>query len=121
MAKHLTIRLRTNEVDFTAKLQFNDIALGGQFTLLSHGEKKISVIKEIRAFTGLGLKEAKVASEELPRVFKQVDLAGGGGLQAFADALSAVGGVVDGSQNETPATATIASQILTIFEAAAQH
>ncbi len=124
MAKHLTIRLRTNDVDFTAKLQFNDIALGGRFTLLSHGDKKISVIKEIRAFTGLGLKEAKDASEETPRVFTDKDLTDArevGSLQAFADALTAAGGLLDHSEKvETPATARIASEILTIFEAAAK-
>jgi large subunit ribosomal protein L7/L12 len=35
------------------------------------GAKKINVIKEIRAITGLGLKEAKTAAEELPSTIKE--------------------------------------------------
>jgi len=34
------------------------------------GAKKIAVIKAIRALTGLGLKEAKTAAEELPSTIK---------------------------------------------------
>jgi len=37
----------------------------------SAGAKKISVIKAIRALTGLGLKEAKSAAEELPSTIKE--------------------------------------------------
>jgi len=35
------------------------------------GAKKINVIKAIRAITGLGLKEAKAAAEELPSTVKE--------------------------------------------------
>ena len=35
------------------------------------GDKKIGVIKVIRALTGLGLKEAKDASEQLPSTIKE--------------------------------------------------
>jgi large subunit ribosomal protein L7/L12 len=35
------------------------------------GAKKIGVIKAIRALTGLGLKEAKAAAEELPSTIKE--------------------------------------------------
>ncbi len=35
------------------------------------GAKKIAVIKAIRALTGLGLKEAKTAAEELPSTIKE--------------------------------------------------
>jgi len=35
------------------------------------GAKKIAVIKAIRALTGLGLKEAKTAAEELPSTVKE--------------------------------------------------
>ena len=35
------------------------------------GAKKINVIKAIRALTGLGLKEAKTAAEELPSTVKE--------------------------------------------------
>lgn len=35
------------------------------------GEKKINVIKEVRAITGLGLKEAKALVEEAPKPVKE--------------------------------------------------
>jgi large subunit ribosomal protein L7/L12 len=37
----------------------------------SAGEKKIQVIKEVRAITGLGLKDAKTLVEELPKPVKE--------------------------------------------------
>jgi large subunit ribosomal protein L7/L12 len=39
--------------------------------LQAFGEKKIEVIKVVRALTGLGLKEAKAAVEEAPKVIKE--------------------------------------------------
>ena len=39
--------------------------------VLDAGAKKINVIKEIRALTGLGLKEAKAAAEETPSTIKE--------------------------------------------------
>lgn len=39
--------------------------------LTSSGEKKINVIKVVRAVTGLGLKEAKDAVENTPTVLKE--------------------------------------------------
>ncbi len=39
--------------------------------LASFGEKKINVIKEVRAITGLGLKEAKDLVESAPKVVKE--------------------------------------------------
>ena len=39
--------------------------------LVEAGDKKINVIKEIRALTGLGLKEAKTMSEEANSVVKE--------------------------------------------------
>ena len=39
--------------------------------LASFGEKKINVIKEVRAITGLGLKEAKELVEGVPRTVKE--------------------------------------------------
>ena len=38
--------------------------------LTSAGDKKINVIKEVRAFTGLGLKEAKDLVEAAPKEIK---------------------------------------------------
>jgi large subunit ribosomal protein L7/L12 len=39
--------------------------------LTSFGEKKIGVIKEVRAITGLGLKEAKDLVEAAPKAIKE--------------------------------------------------
>ena len=39
--------------------------------LASFGEKKINVIKEVRALTGLGLKEAKDLVESAPKEIKE--------------------------------------------------
>jgi large subunit ribosomal protein L7/L12 len=39
--------------------------------LVSAGDKKIQVIKEVRAITGLGLKEAKAVVDETPAPVKQ--------------------------------------------------
>ena len=44
-----------------------------EFTVIlaTIGEKKINVIKEVRAITGLGLKEAKSLVEEAPKEVKE--------------------------------------------------
>jgi large subunit ribosomal protein L7/L12 len=39
--------------------------------LIAAGDKKIAVIKEVRAITGLGLKEAKALVDEAPKAFKE--------------------------------------------------
>ena len=39
--------------------------------MTSYGEKKVNVIKEIRTITGLGLKEAKAMTDNLPAVVKE--------------------------------------------------
>jgi large subunit ribosomal protein L7/L12 len=39
--------------------------------LTSHGDKKIQIIKEVRAITGLGLKEAKTLVDEIPKPVKE--------------------------------------------------
>ena len=39
--------------------------------LTSYGDKKINVIKEVRAITGLGLKEAKEFVESCPKAVKE--------------------------------------------------
>jgi len=39
--------------------------------LVAAGEKKINVIKEVRAVTGLGLKEAKDLVEAAPKAVKE--------------------------------------------------
>lgn len=39
--------------------------------LVDAGDKKINVIKVVRALTGLGLKEAKDATENVPSVLKE--------------------------------------------------
>lgn len=47
-----------------AKVEFDVV-------LTSFGDKKIQVIKEIRAITGLGLKEAKELVEGVPKAVKE--------------------------------------------------
>jgi large subunit ribosomal protein L7/L12 len=47
-----------------AKTEFNVV-------LAAAGDKKIEVIKEVRAITGLGLKEAKDLVEGAPKVLKE--------------------------------------------------
>jgi large subunit ribosomal protein L7/L12 len=39
--------------------------------LIVHGDKKIQVIKEVRAITGLGLKDAKELVDSLPKAVKE--------------------------------------------------
>jgi large subunit ribosomal protein L7/L12 len=39
--------------------------------LVGHGDKKIQVIKEVRAITGLGLKDAKELVDGLPKAVKE--------------------------------------------------
>ena len=39
--------------------------------LIGYGEKKIAVIKEVRAITGLGLKDAKDLVDGLPKPVKE--------------------------------------------------
>jgi large subunit ribosomal protein L7/L12 len=55
-----------------------DAAAGGaeeqtefDVVLTATGDKKINVIKVVRAVTGLGLKEAKAATEDTPSVIKE--------------------------------------------------
>lgn len=39
--------------------------------LIAHGDKKINVIKEVRAITGLGLKDAKELVDSVPKPVKE--------------------------------------------------
>lgn len=39
--------------------------------LIGFGDKKIQVIKEVRAITGLGLKDAKTLVDEIPKPIKE--------------------------------------------------
>ena len=56
-----------------------DGAAGGQVeektefdvVLIAHGDKKIQVIKEVRAITGLGLKDAKELVDSAPKPVKE--------------------------------------------------
>lgn len=61
--------------------------------LLTHGDKKIQVIKEVRAITALGLKEAKALVDEAPKAVKEgVDKAE---AEKLKEQLEAVGAQVD--------------------------
>ena len=61
--------------------------------LLSYGDKKIQVIKEVRAITGLGLKEAKELVESAPKELKEA--LGKEEAQEIKDKIEAAGGQVD--------------------------
>ena len=61
--------------------------------LISPGEKKIGVIKEVRAITSLGLKEAKALADGAPAPIKEgVDKAEAEDIKAK---IEAAGGVVE--------------------------
>jgi len=60
---------------------------------LSADDKKISVIKEVRTVTGLGLKEAKDLVEGAPKVIKEnISKADAAKIK---DAITAAGGIVE--------------------------
>ena len=128
MAKHLTIVLSTEVGEFRAELPVGLKARTGALTLTDVGERKINCIKEIRAYTGKGLKDAKVASEMLPFVFTEDDLNGVRGernlrkectLEAFASALEAHGATVEkGAASDSEVV--LASEILAAFVQAAK-
>ncbi len=61
--------------------------------LLSSGDKKIQVIKEVRAITSLGLKEAKALVDEAPKPVKQG--ISKGEAAAIKQKLEEVGAVVE--------------------------
>ena len=61
--------------------------------LASYGEKKINVIKEVRAITGLGLKEAKDLVESAPKAVKEA--ASKDDSEAIKKKLEAAGATVE--------------------------
>lgn len=64
-----------------------------QVILASAGDKKIEVIKEVRAITGLGLKEAKDLVEGAPKSLKEA--ASKGEAEEIKKKLEAVGAKVE--------------------------
>jgi large subunit ribosomal protein L7/L12 len=86
--------------EYTAPSQY-DLGFGGgeveqtEFTVVLQGfeGKKVALIKVVRALTGLGLKDAKVAVESAPYVIKEgVDK---GVAEEVAASMREVGGLVD--------------------------
>jgi large subunit ribosomal protein L7/L12 len=61
--------------------------------LLSAGDKKIQVIKEVRAITSLGLKEAKELVESAPKPLKQA--VSKDEAQKLKEKIESAGGQVD--------------------------
>ena len=55
----------------TAEAEAEEEKTSFDVVLQSFGEKKIEVIKVVRALTGLGLKEAKAVVEEAPKPVKE--------------------------------------------------
>ena len=80
-AKELNDILEENGIKAAAAVAVAGPAAGGgeaaeektefDVVLMSFGEKKINVIKEVRAMTGLGLKEAKELVEAAPKPVKE--------------------------------------------------
>lgn len=79
-AKELNDILEENGIKAAAAVAVAGPAGGGEAVaeqtefnviLASFGEKKITVIKEVRAITGLGLKEAKDLVESAPKAVKE--------------------------------------------------
>jgi hypothetical protein len=64
-AEHLSVELDVNDL-LRAKLPALVDGRPAGITFVSDGSRKIQCIKEVRAFTGLGLKEAKELVEEAP-------------------------------------------------------
>ena len=61
--------------------------------LISFGEKKIQVIKEVRGITGLGLKEAKTLVESVPVAVKEA--VSKEEAEQIKEKIEAVGGAVE--------------------------
>jgi large subunit ribosomal protein L7/L12 len=61
--------------------------------LASAGDQKIKVIKEVRAITGLGLKEAKTLVEDAPQTLKEATTKEE--CEAIKAQIEAVGGTVE--------------------------
>jgi len=61
--------------------------------LISSGDKKIQVIKEVRAITSLGLKEAKELVESAPKAVKEA--VAKGEAEKIKEKIEAAGGQVD--------------------------
>ena len=61
--------------------------------LISFGEKKIQVIKEVRGITGLGLKEAKSLVESVPVAVKEA--VSKDEAEQIKEKIEAVGGAVE--------------------------
>ncbi len=80
-AKELNDILEENGIKAAAAVAVAGPAAGGgeaavekdefDVVMTSFGEKKINVIKEVRAITGLGLKEAKDLVEAAPKAVKE--------------------------------------------------
>jgi len=127
MAKSMEITLRTDEGTFHAEFPVGLKGRTGSITLTEIGLRKINCIKEIRAFTGKGLKDAKLASEMLPFTFAASDLEGVKGerglarectLEDFATALEAHGATVERG-TATDGEVALAADILAAFMRAA--
>jgi len=63
-----------------------------KMTMVERGMRTIQVIKEIRTYTGLGLKEAKKKAESWRPTFTRSDVAN---LDGFANALLAAGARIE--------------------------
>ncbi len=76
MLRRLTLVLDTDDNQFRAEIPVIETmnVEPGTIILADAGAKKIGVIKIVRHYTGLGLKDAKEATESLPRAFAAEDM-----------------------------------------------
>lgn len=118
MIKTARLSLTTEIGEFSAMFPVQSRgALVNSINLTAVGLRRIMIIKEIRKFTGVGLKEAKEMSESLPRTFEQRDLPLGNSVTMFAEALVEQGATVDAFSSPTP-EAILAADILAAFSRA---
>lgn len=90
-------------------------ASGLTLRMLDFGQKKIAVIKVVRALTRLGLKDAKALVESCPAVIKQWDAPAWGDHQQAeqaADSLRAAGAQVELSDGGTRSVAQAESSVV---------
>ena len=117
----LKLVLKTEAGTFRAEVPTGGSSETKKLILVAHGDKKIAVIKEIRAFTGIGLKEAKEASETEESEFVDADMHGvngGLGLEAFGKSMEKVGATVKFRREVVPQSALTVDIIVAFARAA---
>jgi ribosomal protein L7/L12 len=90
-ADRLSVELDVNDL-LRAKLPALTEGRPEGITFISYGDRKIQCIKEVRAFTGLGLKEAKELVEQSPNGFIDTSGKQESACESFCKVIEAEGG-----------------------------